>query len=68
MPESIRSTPYLVVYACNISTWVAEAAVPEGPDHLQLCIKFKASSGYILSLKLAWAIEDLVSKEKRPPK
>lgn len=52
-----------MVYAYNISTWVTEAAVPEGPDHLQLYIKFKASSGYILSSKLAWAIENLASRE-----
>lgn len=63
LPESIQSTPYLVVYAYNISTWVTEAAIPEGSDHLQLYIKFKASSGYILSSKLAWAIENLASRE-----
>lgn len=47
------------MYAYNISTWVTETAVPEGPDHLQVYIKFKANSGYILSLKLAWTLEDL---------
>lgn len=38
--------------------------MPQVPDQPQLSIKFKASPGHILSSRLAWAIDGLVSRKK----